>query len=635
MKIVIFTFCFVLISFFNVFSQNFFNITSSTSFTQEVSFENNPDIEVFTAKDIKALGIENLPDLLNIISGINVYHVNSSTAYIEVRGYAEIVDCAPKILIDGIETEDQFISKSYLYNLPLSLDDIDRIEIIKGESFFTDGYSSPAGIINIVTKSPEDLNASYFSALKGSYDLKKFNFSINRYLFDTYFKLNGEIRAIDEYTNSREIDKQKFLQLSFTKYIGEKSLLYLKTYLTQKKGNFFDVFFFDFYKNWINIPYTIPTRHAFSRSIYLNYKYPGLDISMLYKFYKGSIGATPATNSNFKISTISKNSFFKFSIKKFLKYKFNNFTAGLNFKYYKYKLFNNNPDVYKYSIYLKDRVEVTKNFTIKLNLKNYKAKNYSSSFNYFVSFDFHSKDRLKGIEFSYSKDIRYPRSGYKYFHYKIDVSSFPKTLIDIPINLKYAKLLNNNNLKLIKFYSSDLRFYFSHKNFNFKTTLFYNRITDPVTYKATINFLNYVNPVINLSPENERGYVIHGVEIEAQYKFSNRLKLFSSYYHQNIKVKTLKKQKNFIVPEYSFKSGIIYNSKSFSGSLYLINMPQINGINNVSSDDYTDVNLNLTKNLKKLNISFGVKNLLNNVHKEIPCGLNLKREIFFKLKYNF
>ncbi len=609
------------------------NITTTSSLTQDISMYYNPDVDVYTSKEIRLFGSENLPDLLSYFSGINVYRVNSSTATIDVRGYSEIFNMAPKILIDGRESEDQFIRKTYLYNMPLTIDDIDRIEIVKGASFYSDGFDSPAGIINIVTKSPDELNSNYFKVTKGSNDLKKLDFSINRYLLKTYFKLTGKIRAIDEYNSSKESDKVKFLELSLSKYIGEKSLLYLKAYTTEGKGIYNDRFIFKIFGHPLFLPYDLHTDRTLGRNIFISYKYPSLEISFLYNYYKGRVNVSVEDMVDQFAVGIGKASFYKFSIKKDFSFKNDHITIGIEERYKDYDYFSTNPKVHNFTVYLKNALNINKNITLKALLKNSRITNYGNNLSYFGEAELHSKNHNFGASLSYSKFMKIPRGASKYFDFHADISNF-NGIFPIAFPIKYLIVTNNKNLRPQKVYSTEFKFFLKKKKLKFKTTFFYNRINDSVCYIGHIKF--FKSEVI-FTPRNSTDFTIHGFESQLNYNISNKIRFFSSYYLQQIKNKTDNVQKDFLIPKYKFLSGALFDFKTIGGSVVFTYMPQVNQVDGSNSDDYADLDCNLVKSFynKKVELSLGIKNLFNNVHKEYANGLNLKREIVLSLKYNF
>ena len=630
-------FLFVFIIFFvfpsQLFSKDIFSpppqITTTSSFTEGIGRNFYPDIDIITKKDIKLLGAENLPDILSIFSGINIFRVNSSTADIGVRGYPDEVGSGPKVLINGREKQDEIIDKIYFYNFNLNIENIDRIEIVKDSSYYSDGCLSPAGLINIVTTSPDELSSNFIKLTRGSYDLKKLDFSINRFLLNTYFIFSGSIRAIDNYNSHKETNKNKFLKLSATKYIGDKSQLYVEAITSQGKALFKDSFYAEFMRDFYST-FDINAKSLRNRNIFISYKYPSLDVSFIYNYHTGGAEAyySPFNSSIYLSQGKTKITFTKFSLKK----KFKLFTFGIDEKFYDIKFGGKNPKLNNFATYLKSKFNFTKYFTFKWLLRNNRITNYGNNFTYYLNGSIHSKDNNYGISLSYSRDVKLAKNLYKYFNFNIK----PQVLLSkFPINfIKNINFFHNKDLRPTKVYSSNLKLYYSKNNFNIKTTLFYNRITD---IPESIGKLDFFNQSVIFIPKN-RGYVtLHGIESELNYKLNKNFKLFSSYFNQKIKIKTIDKEKDFIVPKYKFLCGLLFDSSFISGSAVFNYIPQIHQIDGGSSDDYANLDINLIKKfyMDKIEVSLAVKNLFNNVHKETIKGLNLKRNFIFSINYNF
>ena len=205
--------------------------------TQDLS-KPTPDIEVFTSDDIKALGISNLPDLLKLISGLNVFRRNASTAEVSIRGFPSFYKLNPLILIDGMEISENVYDRTYFYNLPVDIQDIDRIEILKNTTITVNGIQNQCGIINIVTKSPRYLDSNYMYQEIGSKNYNKSSFSLNRYLKGFYFKLNGFYRDIDQNDDDFKIVNSKLLSAHIEKFFSN-SKLEIKSSFMNEYVNFY------------------------------------------------------------------------------------------------------------------------------------------------------------------------------------------------------------------------------------------------------------------------------------------------------------------------------------------------------------------------------------------------------------
>ncbi len=109
---------------------------------------------VISAADIKQAPALSVPDLLHYYAGVDIRQrgANGVQADASIRGstFDQVL-----ILINGIKISDPQTGHHSL-NLPVDIENIERIEILKGPSARIYGQNAFAGAINIITKTPDD-----------------------------------------------------------------------------------------------------------------------------------------------------------------------------------------------------------------------------------------------------------------------------------------------------------------------------------------------------------------------------------------------------------------------------------------------------------------------------------------------
>lgn len=109
---------------------------------------------VISAVDIKQAPALSVPDLLHYYAGVDIRQrgANGVQADASIRGstFDQVL-----ILINGIKISDPQTGHHSL-NLPVDIENIERIEILKGPSTRIYGQNAFAGAINIITKTPDD-----------------------------------------------------------------------------------------------------------------------------------------------------------------------------------------------------------------------------------------------------------------------------------------------------------------------------------------------------------------------------------------------------------------------------------------------------------------------------------------------
>ncbi len=113
-------------------------------------------VSVITAEDIHYSGLADIGDILQFATGIDMLPLTRMNSAIGVRGMHESMSDRVLTLIDGRPADSALYGGQEFYRLPVMLEDIERIEIIRGPGGAAWGANAFNGVINIITKDPED-----------------------------------------------------------------------------------------------------------------------------------------------------------------------------------------------------------------------------------------------------------------------------------------------------------------------------------------------------------------------------------------------------------------------------------------------------------------------------------------------
>jgi iron complex outermembrane receptor protein len=125
---------------------------------------------VITRDDIRRSGSTNIPDLLRMVPGVNVARINANTWAISIRGFNYRYSSKVLVMIDGRTVYSPGFSGVYWDQQMMPLEDIDRIEVIRGPGGSVWGANAMNGVINIISRSADDTRGGLFSAVVGSQD---------------------------------------------------------------------------------------------------------------------------------------------------------------------------------------------------------------------------------------------------------------------------------------------------------------------------------------------------------------------------------------------------------------------------------------------------------------------------------
>lgn len=127
-------------------------------------------ISVITQKDIQRSGSTNIPDLLRMVPGLNVAQINANTWAISARGFNSQFANKLLVLIDGRAVYTPLLGGVSWETLDVPLDNIDRIEVIRGPGGAIWGANAVNGVINIITKKASETQGGLLTTGGGTQD---------------------------------------------------------------------------------------------------------------------------------------------------------------------------------------------------------------------------------------------------------------------------------------------------------------------------------------------------------------------------------------------------------------------------------------------------------------------------------
>ena len=127
--------------------------TSATGKPQRVS-DVPANMEIITAEQIRRSGADNLSDILRFVPGLDMRRYGFAAADIGVRGYARPYNPRLLVLVNGQQVYLDDYGRTQWYALPVELNEIRQIEVVKGPNTALFGFNAASGVINIVTWNP-------------------------------------------------------------------------------------------------------------------------------------------------------------------------------------------------------------------------------------------------------------------------------------------------------------------------------------------------------------------------------------------------------------------------------------------------------------------------------------------------
>jgi len=162
-------------------------------------------IKVITSSEIRDSGAIHLVDVLRRVGGIQISDLfgDGSRASVGLRGFSETAQQNTLIMVDGRRLNN---ADNGLPDLnTVSLDNIERIEIITGSAGTLYGDKAVGGVINIVTRSPRKKRFQVGTSI-GSYNSRRFFASVEERLENGLgFRIGATRRLSDNYRDNNDL----------------------------------------------------------------------------------------------------------------------------------------------------------------------------------------------------------------------------------------------------------------------------------------------------------------------------------------------------------------------------------------------------------------------------------------------
>ena len=149
--------------------EDLMNITVTSVSKKEQSLARTAAaVFVINREDIRRSGATNIPDLLRMAPGVDVEQIDANAWAISVRGFNSRYSNKVLVLIDGRAVYTPSFSGVFWEHLDMPLEDIDRIEVIRGPGSTVWGANAVNGVISIFTKSAKDTKGGLVTAGAGT-----------------------------------------------------------------------------------------------------------------------------------------------------------------------------------------------------------------------------------------------------------------------------------------------------------------------------------------------------------------------------------------------------------------------------------------------------------------------------------
>ena len=118
------------------------------------------NVYVITDEDIRHSGATDIPTILRRVPGMEVMQMSGADFNVSVRGDNQTAANKLLVLVDGRPIYEYAFGSVFWSMLPVTLPEIKKIEVMKGPSAAIYGFNAFDGVVNIITKSPQEMKAN-------------------------------------------------------------------------------------------------------------------------------------------------------------------------------------------------------------------------------------------------------------------------------------------------------------------------------------------------------------------------------------------------------------------------------------------------------------------------------------------
>jgi iron complex outermembrane receptor protein len=141
-------------------------VLSASRLSQPLSEAPNA-MTVIDRKMIAASGFRNIADLFKLVPGMYVSYYKGSQAFVSYHGSTDQYARRMQVMIDGRSVYLPPTATVSWTDLPITVDDIERIEVIRGPAAASHGANSTQGVISITTRDAGGVDGKQLSITRG------------------------------------------------------------------------------------------------------------------------------------------------------------------------------------------------------------------------------------------------------------------------------------------------------------------------------------------------------------------------------------------------------------------------------------------------------------------------------------
>lgn len=197
-------------------------ILSASRLSQPES-EASTTISVITREMIDASTAKNIPDLLRLVPGFQVGYFNGNVPVVTYHGMTEQYSRRIQVLIDGRSIYTPTFGGVLWASLPITLDEIERIEISRGPNASSYGSNSFFAVVSIKTYNAYDTQGNYLRVIRGDNHRHQTLFRVGAQTDKAEYRVTLSHRGDDGHDIAADSNDENLLKLRLDYNLSDQS----------------------------------------------------------------------------------------------------------------------------------------------------------------------------------------------------------------------------------------------------------------------------------------------------------------------------------------------------------------------------------------------------------------------------
>lgn len=175
-------------------------VTTGATGKPQVQSDVPAAMHIITAEEIMASGLDNLPDILGRVPGVDVLRWGSASTDVALRGYNQAGNPRLLVLVNGRQVYADHYALVTWSAIPVQLSEIRQIEVVKGPVGAIYGFNAVSGVVNIITYNPLYDNVGAATARLGNHGQREIGLSKALKLNETFgARFSAGYKEADEF----------------------------------------------------------------------------------------------------------------------------------------------------------------------------------------------------------------------------------------------------------------------------------------------------------------------------------------------------------------------------------------------------------------------------------------------------